>query len=179
MHDIMTLLLAADFRGYISEPISQLEHALQAAYFATRSLASDEEIAAALLHDIGHLVGDEVMDNNEPIGVKDHEIIGANFLRAHGAPAVVCELVASHVKAKRYLVYKNALYRDKLSPASLATFRHQGGPMNAEEAKVFECDPLFRAKIALRTYDERAKELDLNVPPLSSYEPLLQKIFKR
>lgn len=175
INQLMFILATARDREYIGEPISQLEHALQAAYFAQSAGKNQLEILAALLHDIGHLVGQEAIDSSTDLGVKNHEEVGANFLAQMGLPRLVCDLVHSHVQAKRYLVYKNARYRAKLSQASLQTLLHQGGPMSDSEALIFEADPWFRAKIALRNYDEKAKVVGLTVPKLASYIPLLNR----
>ena len=51
--------------SYFGEPVSQLEHALQCADFAIQGHASNEMIAAALLHDVGHLLhqqGENIAD---------------------------------------------------------------------------------------------------------------------
>jgi 2-amino-1-hydroxyethylphosphonate dioxygenase (glycine-forming) len=46
---------------YIGEPISQLEHSLQAAHLAKKNNADDETVLAALLHDVGQfLPGEDV-----------------------------------------------------------------------------------------------------------------------
>lgn len=42
---------------YIGEEVSQLEHALQAAELARRSKMGQEAVLAALLHDVGHMLG--------------------------------------------------------------------------------------------------------------------------
>lgn len=43
-------------RGYIGEPVSQLEHALQAAALAVQAKATGAQVLAALFHDTGHLI---------------------------------------------------------------------------------------------------------------------------
>jgi predicted HD phosphohydrolase len=45
-------------RGHLAygEGVSELQHALQAGYLAQKDNASDNQILAALLHDIGHPV---------------------------------------------------------------------------------------------------------------------------
>lgn len=177
MNDLIDILSAANVRDYIGEPISQLEHALQAAYFAKRAKASEPEIIAALLHDIGHLVGQEPLHPDVDLGICDHEIVGADYLKTIGAPEIVCDLVKSHVQAKRYLVYKSLSYRSKLSPASVSTLLHQGGPMSHSEATAFEADPIFRLKVALRGFDERAKIVGLEVPSLATYIPMISRSF--
>ena len=52
------LALYASYGGelYAGEPITQLAHALQSAALAEAEGADDALIAAALLHDVGHLV---------------------------------------------------------------------------------------------------------------------------
>ena len=53
---ILHLLDTRGFQDYLGEPISQREHALQTADLARREHASPSLVAAALLHDIGHLL---------------------------------------------------------------------------------------------------------------------------
>ena len=117
-----------------------MDHALQCADLANSARASDEAVIAALLHDIGHLIGPSRM---EEIGVTDHARARAAFLRKRGFPRKVVELVASHVEAKRYLVAANPDYARMLSPRSVETLALQGGAMTAAEAAAFERDPLF------------------------------------
>lgn len=93
-------------------------------------------------------------------GIQSHEKIGAEFLRARGFPERLAQLIENHVKAKRYLTYKNPDYYNQLSDASKKTLEHQGGMMNQEEALVFEKDPLFKICLLLRTWDEQAKEIN-------------------
>lgn len=56
--EVIDLMLACGGAAYFGEPVSQLEHALQAAWFATQDGSSREMVVAALLHDIGHLLHD-------------------------------------------------------------------------------------------------------------------------
>lgn len=72
-------------------------------------------ILGAFLHDIGHLVGFDgnvtlMVTDGQILGTKDHEIVGANFLRQCGFDSQISDIVLHHVDAKRYLVYKNPLY---------------------------------------------------------------------
>src|SRR5258707_9790138 len=53
---ILDLLEAADDRQYGNESVSQQAHALQAASLAEGEGVPDSLIAAALLHDLGHLL---------------------------------------------------------------------------------------------------------------------------
>ena len=177
--EVLGILARSADEEYIGEPVSQLEHMLQGAHFAARAGASDEEILGVLLHDIGHLCPEPDMPRMADLGVLNHEQIGAAFLRERGFSETVCALVRGHVDAKRYLVFKNARYRNGLSEASRGTLEFQGGAMSAAEAARFEADPLFKSVLRLRTWDERGKEVGLEVPQLSHYAPMMRKHLMR
>lgn len=52
---VLNLFNAAGQSEYHGEQVSQLEHALQAAHLAGEDGGDEQEIIAALLHDIGHI----------------------------------------------------------------------------------------------------------------------------
>ena len=158
---------------YIGEPISQLEHALQAAHFGVQSGARNEVVLAALFHDIGHLIASDA-PQMEGLGVLEHERLGAEWLKALGFSETVTRLVHSHVQAKRYLCSRNPQYAARLSRASTGTLAWQGGPMDADEANAFEADPLFSEILAIRQWDEMAKDPKLEVAPLAHYQPQIE-----
>src|SRR5215471_90033 len=54
--EIIRLMRERGGESYFGEPVSQLEHALQTAWFAQQASSQPPLIAAALLHDIGHLL---------------------------------------------------------------------------------------------------------------------------
>src|SRR5580692_3925108 len=84
------------------ENVSQLDHALQCAQLAEAEGASDHLIAAALLHDYGHLFegrGDAAERDGRDAR---HELHGARALRRWFGLEVVGP-IALHVLAKRYL----------------------------------------------------------------------------
>lgn len=171
--EIVKLLRGGGAQAYYGEPVTQLEHALQSAQLARDAGAGDEVIVAALLHDIGHLLGEGRL--HEQLGVIDHDRAGADFLRARGFPERIVSLIEGHVVAKRYVVATNPAYAAKLSPASAATLALQGGPMSADEAAAFERDPLFRDKLRLRSWDEQAKAPGAACAPLEEYESLIAR----
>ncbi len=175
---VLGVLRESAERDYIGESINQLEHALQCAYFARQAGASDEAVVAALLHDLGHLIDDQA-PTMAGLGVVDHEVLGANFLRSLGFSNTVTRLVEGHVQAKRYLTYKKPADAARLSEASRGTLRWQGGPMSDPEAAAFEADPLFRMLLAIRAWDERAKVVGLDVPGLDTYRELLSTQLER
>ena len=169
---ILSVLARADSHEYIGEPISQLQHALQAGYWAQQSAQKDIVVLAALLHDLGHLV-DTQAPTMADLGTVNHEGVGAAFLEERGCSKELTHLVRSHVQAKRYLCYRKGTYFKNLSPASRGTLEWQGGPMTQAEANEFENDPWFEVILRLRVFDEKAKDPNLAVPGLEQYRSRL------
>lgn len=164
--------------AYHGEPVSQLEHAAQAAELALKQYPDDSAfILAAFLHDYGHLCESEELGDMEGYGTWDHETVGANILRKMGFSDKVTRLISNHVKAKRYLVSTDPLYFNDLSPASKITLIKQGGLLSAEEQLEFEQDPLFAQHIALRRLDEQAKAAGNPHPDISWLEGLMRQHF--
>lgn len=108
-------------------------------------------------------------------GAKDHEHIGGDFLKDAGFSERVVEICRGHVKAKRYLCWKNPEYHQKLSEASKTTLGFQGGPMEDQEGQAFEKDPNFQAILDMRKFDEAAKIPGLQVPKIEDYKPMIEK----
>lgn len=168
---------------YIGESITQIEHALQCARLAVQdprlagydSFIHNCVIVAALLHDIGHLIGleDGEMEmrvegeNSASLGIVGHEGVGAAFLKDLGMPSLVCYLVAGHVPAKRYLCTMREGYYDSLSDASKQTLQLQGGMMNDEELCEFQSGYMSELKIYLREYDDAGKKKDMNLSSIT------------
>ena len=48
----------------------------------------------------------------------DHDKVGEEFLQNLGFPVEVTQFVRGHVQAKRYLVFKDPAYHDRLTEAS-------------------------------------------------------------
>jgi len=158
------------------EEIFQLAHGEQTAALARAAGASDALVAAALLHDVGHLL--EIAARQ---GARDrttdhrHEARGSAWLSTLFRPAVTAP-IALHVRAKRYLCAVDPGYLAVLSPGSVASLERQGGPMDATEVAAFEANPEWEDAVALRRWDDDAKVPDLAVPPARSYRPLLESL---
>ncbi len=176
---IFDVMQHSSLLDYIGEPVSELEHGLQAAARAVKCDASDELVLAALLHDVGHFCGNGSSAEMAGYGVLKHEEVGAQFLLSLGFSQTVAELVSGHVQAKRYLVSQNPNYLSGISEASLKTLEFQGGSMTEAEAGAFQQDPLFEDKLRLRKWDELAKDLDVQVPALESYRTMITRHLSR
>ncbi len=169
---ILELYRQAGNQEYHGEKVSQLEHALQTAQQAVDAGGGDEEIIAALLHDIGHIWPDDgsVVTG---VGVVEHDRIGSEVLLGLGFSEGVAQIVAGHVAAKRYLVANDEEYASKLSEVSVESLRLQGGPMSAEESVLFSQAPWSTEKIRVRVWDDQAKTPGTPVSPLETYRDLL------
>lgn len=192
LEDVFKLYDKHGAKGYIGEPISQYEHGMQAAlqseeYFKSSACNINcEVILAAFLHDIGHLLRYEPWFNGKLMGdygVKDHEHVGALFLKNLGYPNEVCRLVGCHIITKRYLITKNPNYYNNLSDASKKTFQYQGGNLQPFEIDNFERDSLFNFHLKMREWDDKAKENDKellekirNINPREYFQKYLDKI---
>lgn len=153
------------------EDVSVAEHCLQCAAIARSEGAADSLVAAALLHDVGHLVSPP----DDGFGVHAHDRTGAEFLAAH-FPAAVVDPVRLHVAAKRYRVALDPGYHAQLSAASRHTLAHQGGPMTPREVAEFEANPHHRDAVRLRAWDDAGKVEGLEVAPLEAYRSLLSTL---
>ncbi len=160
---------------HYEEEVTQMEHALQAAYLA-RSAGKDAElITAALFHDIGHLLADDPAERNYPTEQNDrHEELAAAYLQGI-FPARVLEPIRLHVIAKRYLCTLEPEYYAALSEASRKSFHLQGGPMSAEEQAAFENNPHFEEAVLLRRWDDEAKLVGKAIPAIEAYAGEVEK----
>jgi phosphonate degradation associated HDIG domain protein len=174
---LIELLLTKGTRQYGGERVSQCEHALQTAALAQQEKAPRALIAAALLHDIGHLLHEE---GEQPAlrGLDDeHEAVGADYLLPAFGPAVA-EPVRLHVPAKRYLCATDPGYFARLSPGSVRSLALQGGPFTPDEAAEFRALPFAEDAIRIRRWDEAAKVPGIPTPDLEHYRATLQAAFR-
>lgn len=157
--------------GY-GEGVSQWNHALQCAAFAERDGAAPELVAAAYLHDIGHLLHDLPQDIADSGIDTQHESTGSAWLSQHFGPAVT-EPVRMHVAAKRYLATVESGYFDKLSEASKLSLKLQGGPMSDSQARAFEAERFFVDAVRLRRWDEEGKIIDFKGPEPAHFDAVV------
>jgi len=169
---------------HYDEDLSQLDHGLQTAARAVTAGAANDLIAAALLHDVGHLLdldarsaaaSSSMTTPSSDGGGPAHEDLGARYLAGIFPPSVTAP-IALHVRAKRYLCAVEPSYASALSLGSRASLVAQGGPMGTEEAVTFERNPSAPDAIALRRWDDAGKVIGAEVAALERYRPLLDHV---
>ena len=158
-------LKQSQFESYKGEAVSQLDHALQAAYLAVRAGHSKEVVIASLFHDIGHYLSKQSMQQQSDLSISYGDV-AANKLLEWGFSEKVATLVRNHAKVERYLAACNRKYRLKDSE----------GPMDPSEMLEFANSPYFQESIQVRTNDERAKIPGMEVPGLEAYEETLKSL---
>ena len=168
LEDIELLFARHGNAQYSGEPVTQLEHALQTAYLAEQSEASDELVTACLLHDLGHLLNEQ---GETPTlrGIDDtHQYFALPFLRGL-FPDAVLDAIKLHVDAKRYLCRANEGYWAKLSDDSKRSLELQGGVFEPAQAAAFLLQPGARDAVMLRQWDDLAKQADWQTPSLAHF----------
>ncbi|RAJ44145.1 gamma-butyrobetaine dioxygenase [Kitasatospora sp. SolWspMP-SS2h] len=160
---------------YLGEAVTLATHMLQAAALARAAGAPPALVAAALLHDIGHFRGSglELMAGTD----NRHGATAAARLAPYFPPAVT-EPVRLHVDAKRYLCATEPGYAARLSPASVHTLALQGGPMPPAEAAAFAAHPRHADAVAVRRWDEAAKDPAAETPAFAEFRPLLMELMR-
>ena len=168
LQDIEQLFEARGGEQYSGEPVTQLQHALQAAALGEVEGASDALVTAALLHDLGHLLHD-LGETPSMRGVDDvHQYRALPFLRGLFDDAVL-NAIKLHVDAKRYLCATHAGYHDDLSADSKRSLLLQGGIFSAGEAAQFITQAGAQDAVRVRLWDDLAKDADMITPPLSHF----------
>lgn len=175
--DLLAELFDGEGRAeYFGEAVTQAEHMLQAGALAEAAGAPPHLVAAALLHDIGHfhgaVTGRDLMEGGQD---NRHSHTGADWLDAYFGPEVTGP-VRLHVAAKRYLCAMEPGYFALLSEASVHTLKVQGGPMSPDQAREFAALPGSRDAVAVRRWDEQAKDPEFATPGFEHFRPLLESL---
>jgi phosphonate degradation associated HDIG domain protein len=168
LDDLEHLFLTRGHEQYTGEPVTQLQHALQAATLAEAEGADDELVTAALLHDLGHLVQD-LGETPTLRGIDDlHQYAALPFLRGL-FPDRVLGAIQGHVDAKRWLCATRPGYYEALSSDSQRSLALQGGVFDAGQAADFIAKPGAPEAVRLRIWDDRAKSPAMETPPLAHF----------
>lgn len=178
LDDIRALFERHGDISYSGEPVTQRQHALQCAMFAERENAGDALVAAALLHDLGHLLNPQG-DTPTARGIDDmHQYFALPFLRPV-LPDSVLDPIRLHVDAKRYLCAVDAGYYERLSADSKRSLELQGGVFSREEADAFSRKPYAADAVRLRQWDDAAKDASLTTPELEHFLAAVARMMKR
>ena len=173
LSDICLLFARKGGRLYDGEGVTQLEHALQTASLAEGQGASSAVVAAALLHDLGHMLNDQG-DTPTLRGVDDlHQFAALPFLRTLYQDDVLVP-IKLHVDAKRYLCATRPGYFDALSADSKRSLKLQGGEFSTRAADAFIAQPYAQDAVRVRLWDDQAKVAGLSTPPLAHFVVALE-----
>jgi phosphonate degradation associated HDIG domain protein len=160
---------------YSGEPVTQREHALQSAALAQQAGASDALVAAAFLHDLGHLLNLQGETPSER-GIDDrHQYFALPFLRPV-LPDSVLEPIRLHVDAKRYLCAVDEGYYARLSADSKRSLQLQGGVFKQEEVEAFVGKPYALDAVELRKWDDVAKDADRRTPDVEHFLDVVARV---
>lgn len=161
---------------YGSEQVTQLQHALQCALLAKRQGAGSALVAAALLHDLGHIIDEHDMPDSDEQNLDDaHEQRAYEWIKSNFGKQVA-DPVRLHVAAKRYLCTVEPEYLNQLSPASRKSFYDQGGLMNQSQLDDFRDEPFAFEAVELRRWDDLAKDPRMQTPSIEEFTTLLDQL---
>jgi len=173
LQDIDTLFQQYGHRQYSGETVTQQEHALQSAMLAEQELAPAALIAAALLHDLGHML-DRQEGTPTSAGIDDlHQYRILPFLRPLFGEEVLAP-IRLHVDAKRYLCATDPAYFATLSADSVRSLALQGGIFSPEQASAFSAMPFAADAVRLRRWDDQAKQAGLLTPDYAHFSRYLK-----
>ncbi|KWA69451.1 phosphohydrolase [Burkholderia ubonensis] len=178
LEEIRSLYQEHGHVAYSGEPVTQLEHALQSGLLAEEAGADDALVAAAFLHDLGHLLNRQG-ETPSARGIDDlHQYYVLPFLRPL-LPDAVLEPIRLHVDAKRCLCRTDAGYFESLSPDSVRSLALQGGVFSEEAAAAFLRRPFAEDALRLRRWDDMAKAEGRATPDLDHYMEIVARQMRR
>eukprot|EP01090_Pellita_catalonica_P021196 TRINITY_DN7867_c0_g1_i1.p1 TRINITY_DN7867_c0_g1~~TRINITY_DN7867_c0_g1_i1.p1 ORF type:complete len:235 (-),score=30.50 TRINITY_DN7867_c0_g1_i1:516-1220(-) len=144
----------------IDEDITQTEHVLQAAYLAAQVGAPEYVIIGLLVHDVGQVAIRENLGKVRHLH-KQHDEIGAAWLKLRGIPTNVIDIAMYHTLAKVVLCEGDKEYFNHLSAASKASLKFQQIKFRdgdyVSTIKAFDDHPFRQEIISARFCDDMAK----------------------
>lgn len=160
--------------SYVKPQLTQRQHAMQCAWLAEQAQSTPELVAAALLHDLGHLLA-SYAEQLPPDADDGHQYIPIPFLRRRFTDAVI-EPIRLHVEAKRYLCGMDSSYWARLSDAARRRLSRQGGPFSEAEAATFLARPFAADALRIRQWDDLAQDPHAKPPPWSHFADVLMRV---
>ena len=159
-------------RDYLGEPVTIGTHMLQAGALAEAAMKGAGEVGGPPWWPPPCCTTSATCGNETD---SRHGEAGAAWL-GQWFGAAVTEPVRLHVAAKRYLCAVEPGYFGLLSEESVRTLARQGGPMTPGEAAAFEALPHARDAVAVRRWDDAAKDPAVTPPAFAHFAPLLEAL---
>ena len=151
-----------------AEDVDLLAHGLQCGALLAGVAPDDHELqVAGLVHDVGSVLW--------PGRPRTHARAGAAVV-ADLLGERVAWLVGHHDQAKRYLVTVDPEYTSRLSPGSVSTLEVQGGRLDDAERARLDAEPWLDDVLTLRRADDDAKVPGHDVPPLSHWRTIVERV---
>lgn len=142
-------LLVGLQESYPGNLIDRYQHSLQTATRAFRDGAEEEVVVAALLHDIGDLLAPE-----------NHAALAAAILKPYVTPS-------THWMLEHHAIFQGYYF-----------WHHIGGDRYAREK--FRGHPYFKHTADFcHNWDQESFDPNYDTLPLSSFEPMVRRIFAR
>jgi predicted HD phosphohydrolase len=152
---------------YSGEPVTQLEHALQAAHLAEAEEAPDRARHRRTAHDLGHLL-------NQQGDTRAHAASTTSISISHPVPAAPVSAGGDradrlHVDAKRALCALEPEYYEASPRTPSAASRCRVGCSRRRAPRRSSPSRMRRTRCALRRWDDAAKVAGAATPPLAHY----------
>ena len=155
---------------YTSENITLTEHMILCAMMAESENCDIEMIIAAFLHDIGHLL---ILQEINQSCLMSHDFVAKQYLLSKGFNYRIASLVGNHTQAKKYFVKLFPNYYQNPSK----TYQYQSEIMTDREMLQFKKDPFFKDLLIISEFDDRSKISNVRINSLEYYRKLLTDYF--
>ena len=179
--DLVALYAGPTAHQLYDEAVTELEHALQCAALAVDAGVPDDLTAAALLHDVGHLLLDDNVSLTEQLTADHgHEAAGARYLATHGFPPSVTGAGRAARRSEAVPLCRRTRLRCIAVTVVGSQPRPAGRPDGRCRGQRRSSDgPAPTDAVAIRRWDDRGKVDGLDVGDFDRYVAMLASLVRR
>ena len=168
MHDLLSQLKSQADADYIGEPISQLDHSLQAASLAKAGGESESLVLAALFHDIGK--PDTRSFSHGGVTFRHHEEVGARIARKRLKALDFPEEIVQQVSELVRLSGRFKGYADGWSDSAVRRYARDAGPLLGKLNHLIRCDCTTRNRVKEEGIQAAMDDLEIRIKDLAEEE---------